>query len=93
VWIRNLNRALLAVAVCGPLATRGTAQDKPAPDRAESLIEKLRAENVEVRRNAAAEVRASDRDVRLKALPVMIDLLMKEKDGQVRLAVLDVVTT
>ena len=34
----------------------------------------------------------ADRDVQRKALPVMIDLLMKEKDGQVRLAVLDAVT-
>ncbi len=34
----------------------------------------------------------SGRDVQRNALPVLIDLLMKEKDGQVRLAVLDTVT-
>ncbi len=34
----------------------------------------------------------ADRTVQREALPVMIDLLKKEKDGQVRLAVLDAVT-
>ena len=42
-----------------------------------------------MRRNAAAAIRLADRNVQRKALPVMIELLEKEKDGQVRLAVLD----
>jgi HEAT repeat protein len=92
VWIRNLNWAVLAVAVCGPPATRVGAQVGPAPDHAGSLIENLRSENVEVRRNAATKVRLSDKDVQLRALPAMIERLEKEKDGQVRLAVLDTVT-
>ena len=80
------------VAVCGPPAARGTAQDGPAPDRAESLIENLHAKNVDVRRRRGDQIRMSDRNVQRQALPVMIDLLMKEKDGQVRLAVLDALT-
>ena len=47
---------------------------------------------MEVRRNAANAVRMAGRDVQRKALPAMIDRLMTEKDGQVRLAVLDAVT-
>ena len=47
---------------------------------------------MQARRAAAAGVRLSDRSVQRDALPVLIDLLMKEKDGQVRLAVLDAVT-
>ena len=75
MWIRGLIRALLVIAACGPLATRGLAQDRPAPGRAESPIENLRAKDVDVRRDAAAKVRTSDRDVQRNALPVMIDLL------------------
>ena len=37
------------------------------------------------------QVRLSENSVQRKALPVLIELLMKEKDGQVRLAVLDTV--
>ena len=92
VWIRNFSRALLVAVVCGLPAARAGAQDGPAPDRALSLIENLRAQNVEIRRSAATAVRLSDRRVQRQALPVMIDVLMKEKDGQVRLAVLDAVT-
>ncbi len=92
MWIRRLNRALLATAVCGTLVTRGPAQERPAADRTASMIENLRARDVDVRRDAANGVRMAGRDVQRKALPVMIELLMKEKDGQVRLAVLDAVT-
>ena len=92
MWIRGLIRALLAIAFCGPLSTRGLAQDRPAPARAESSIENLHAKNVDVRREAATRIRNSDRTAQRKALPVLIDLLMKEKDGQVRMAVLETVT-
>lgn len=81
---------LLVVAAFGPLTVRGATQD--ASNRAESLIENLRAENVDVRRAAAAKVRTSGRDAQRNALPAMIDRLMNEKDGQVRLAVLDAIT-
>ena len=47
---------------------------------------------MQARRSAAARVRLSDRSVQRDALPVLIELLMKEKDGQVRLAVFDAVT-
>ncbi|AGA29590.1 HEAT repeat domain-containing protein [Singulisphaera acidiphila] len=90
--IRGLSGILLVVSVYGPLAIRGMAQDGPTPGGSESAIEKLRAENVDVRRAAATQVRSADKSVQRKALPVLIDLLMQEKDGQVRLAVLDTVT-
>jgi HEAT repeat protein len=89
VWIRNLKRALLAAAICGLVAARGAAQETPASDRARPLIENLHAENVDVRRGAAIQVRMSDRKVQREALTAMIERLEKEKDGQVRLAVLD----
>jgi HEAT repeat protein len=73
-------------------SSTGEAQDVASPDRAESLAKNLRAGEVGLRRDAAARVRSSDRAVQLKVLPAMIDVLMKETDGQVRLAVLDAVT-
>ena len=84
--------ALLALAVLAPSPATVEGRDGATPDLAGSLSRDLRADNVEVRRGAAARVRASDRDARRKALPAMIEVLMKEKDGQVRLAVLDAVT-
>jgi HEAT repeat protein len=89
VWICKLNRALLAVAVCALPAPSVWAQDRPALDRAGPLIENLRAENVDVRRGAASELRMSDRNVQREAVPALIERLEKDKDGQVRLAVLD----
>jgi HEAT repeat protein len=77
------------VAAGGPLAAAGAGQDAPAPDRARALVEALRGEDVEARRDAAKAVRNSERPVQRQALEVMSDLLKTEKDGQVRLAVLD----
>jgi HEAT repeat protein len=92
VRIRKLVWASLAIAVCGSLPAHVTAQDRPIPVTAEGLIANLKAQSVALRREAAARLRTSDRNVQREALPVMSDLLMKEKDGQVRLAVLDAVT-
>jgi HEAT repeat protein len=89
VWIRNLNRALLAVAACWLVAPSGKAQDRPARDSAQPLIENLHAENVDFRRAAASELRTSERNVQRDAVPALIERLEKDKDGQVRLAVLD----
>jgi HEAT repeat protein len=88
VRISHLKRALLAVAVCALPIAQGSAQNAPSA----SPIDNLKAKNLEVRRNAANQVRLSDKAVQRKALPTLIDLLMNEKDGQVRLAVLDAVT-
>jgi HEAT repeat protein len=93
VWIRHRNQAFLAIAVFGSLATPGMAQSGSPPVSAESLIANLRAENLDVRRNAATAIRLAGRNAQRNALPAMIDLLKKEKDGQVRLAVLDAVTS
>jgi HEAT repeat protein len=76
----------------GPFATCAAGQEKPAPREPGILIEGLREKSVEARRSAIALVRNSDKNTRRQALPVLIDLLMKEKDGQVRLGVLDTVT-
>jgi HEAT repeat protein len=92
VRIRKLKWAILAMAVSGSLPARGAAQDGPIPLDAESLIANLKAPKVALRRDAANKLRTSEENVQRKALPVMIDLLMKEKDGQVRLAILDAVT-
>jgi HEAT repeat protein len=78
---RTLILSALAAVALGPSAR---AAD-PASD--------LKSENVETRRRAAADVREADRAARVAALPALIDRLMVEKDGQVRLIVLDAVAS
>ena len=53
------------------------------------MIEKLKAENTDSRREAANKVRLAAKSVQRQALPLLIDRLANERDGQVRLAVLD----
>jgi HEAT repeat protein len=84
--IRNGIGPLLVVALLALPSAQGRAQDAPGP------LENLRDSNVEVRRNAAARLRLADRNLQREALPALIELLLKEKDGQVRLGVLDTVT-
>lgn len=93
VRTRGLKRTLLALAVFGSPVAFGHADDGPAPPRAEAAVQGLRAKDVELRRKAAAALRDSEKGVRRDALPVLIELLRGEKDGQVRLAVLDTVTS
>lgn len=85
-------RMLLVIAACGAWNASGWAQENPTRDRPAPSISSLSSEDVDTRRNAAVQLRLSDRKLQREALPVFIDLLMKEKDGQVRLAVLDTVT-
>jgi HEAT repeat protein len=89
VSLRFLKPALVAIFVTARLVTCSAAQDGPA---AESLAKNLQAHEVKVRRDAARQIREADRPVQRHALPVMIQLLKKETDGQVRLAVLDALT-
>ena len=91
-WRDHLSRAVFLAAICGPVATHGMTQDTKGSDQAQSLIENLQAKNVEARRSAAIALQTADRTAQQKALPAMIDRLEKEKDGQVRLAVLDAIT-
>lgn len=57
---------------------------------AEALSAKLFvADNVDTRRDAAAEIREASRDTQLASLPAMIKSLQEEKDSQVRLTVLE----
>lgn len=89
--IRGLRWTLLIALSFGPLPISGMAQEEPALARGESPIQKLHTEDVDVRRAAAAQIRLADKGLQRQALPVLIELLLKEKDGQVRLAVLDTV--
>jgi HEAT repeat protein len=68
------------------------SQEVPSADRTRSVVEGLQAKDVNARRSAANQVRTANRDQQRESLPVLIVLLAKEKDGQVRLAVLDAVT-
>ena len=86
--VRSVFCATLIAAVAA--APRGGAQETASSARVESLIKNLRAENVDTRRRAAIDVQMSDQNVQKQALPLLIEMLAKEKDGQVRLAVLDV---
>jgi HEAT repeat protein len=87
VCIRRLIWAIPVLVACGLFAAPARADDKPA-----SLLDHLQAGDVETRRDASAKVRLADRAIQKDALPILIELLRKEKDGQVRLAVLDTVT-
>jgi hypothetical protein len=87
------NLAILATVAVALGSSTASSQDGAPGDGARSAIEGLRARDVDARRAAANRVRLSGRDLQREALPVLIDLLMKEKDGQVRLAVLDAVTS
>ena len=91
--MRHLKWVLMTAVAFGPLADRGGAQDGPiSSPNAESSIRDLRSENVEVRRSAASAIQLAEKDLQREALPVLIELLKDEKDGQVRLAVLGAVT-
>ena len=92
MWIRRLTQSIQVVAVLGSLATPGFAQEGSTPTVSDSVLADLRSGTVETRRNAATRIRSSVRDTGRTALPVMIEVLMSEKDGQVRLAILDAVT-
>jgi len=85
------NWAFLIFVAWGSLAAGSAGQDgstsNPAP-----RLEDLRSGDVIVRRAAASRFRLAEKSLQQKALPTLIDLLMKEKDGQLRLAVLDAVT-
>ncbi|WP_169978684.1 HEAT repeat domain-containing protein [Tautonia rosea] len=69
-----------------------SVQERPTADRVNSWIAGLNDPNVEVRRASAIAIREADPETRLVALPAMINVLMEEKDGQVRLPVFDAVT-
>jgi HEAT repeat protein len=92
VAIRKLTLALVAIAAYGG-SRHALAQDAQAQKSARSLIESVRADNVDVRRKAATDIEMSDHGVQRQALPIMIEVLAKEKDGQVRLAVLGALAT
>ena len=84
--------AVLMLLICGSLAVHCPVQDPPTNPTAEATSLDLRNESVEVRRTAATNLLMGEREMKLGALPVMIELMRTEKDGQVRLAVLDVLT-
>ncbi len=79
---------LFAVAWGAPAPVLG--QERAGAD---TMIAGLRSDGVEARRAAANALRSASRDIQRRALPAMIDRLLKEKDGQVRLGVLEAVTS
>ncbi len=90
--VRDWSWLPVLIAVCGATPSSIAGEDSPAAARAEAIVTDLRGKSVEARRTAAEKLRLSQKPMQVAALPVLIDLLMKEKDGQVRLAVLDTVT-
>ena len=77
---------LAFLAIAWPsIASDAWAGDVPTADR-------LRDQDVNVRRATTNEIRQADRARRREALPALVEVLLKEKDGQVRLAVLDTIT-
>jgi len=89
VFVCPFLAGLLVTFWSGALAADEPPQDAPIPPEAARRIADLEHEDVQLRRGAARAILDADRDVRLAALPAMIDALREEEDGQVRLAVLD----
>ncbi len=83
---------LLAAVLWTTLFHLTSAQDKTAPQFVAAWAADLQSEDVSARRRAAVLTRSADNALQQQLLPVMIELLMTEKDGQVRLAVFDTVT-
>ncbi len=79
-------RPLWSMLLIGLLATSATAQDGAA------LIRDLTSDSVPLRRAAANRIRNANRAVQLQALATLIDRLPTEPDGQVRLALFDILT-
>ncbi len=74
---------------CCRRAAQQRQEAAASSERIEALIKNLHAGNVDTRRRAATDVQMSDQNVQIKALPLLIEMLANEQDGQVRLAVLD----
>ncbi|QEH36199.1 putative lyase [Aquisphaera giovannonii] len=91
--MRGWSRATLFAMACGQFAGHADAQQAAVAESAAATVAGLQAKDLEARRAAAVRLRDAAVDGRRRALPALIDLLMKEKDGQVRLAVLDAVTS
>ena len=89
MWIRNLSWTLVVIAIVGQAASRGWEVDAPAAGLTDPVIARLKAEKTDVRRDAASKIRLAGKSVQRQALPLLIDRLANDKDGQVRLAVLD----
>lgn len=68
------------------------ALEPQSPRSASELAALLKGQDLQARRSAAIAARTADAATKKQLLPVLIDLLKHEKDGQVRLAVLDAVT-
>ncbi len=90
--LHKLPFALLMLLVCGSKAFHCHAQDPSSTRTLDATLLDLRNESVEVRRSAAVRILKWEPELRIGTLPGMIDLLQTEKDGQVRLAVLDALT-
>lgn len=84
---------ILAVAGLGVVIASRLAPGQADSPNAGEWLQRLGSEDVQVRRAAAAAIRDSDRKVKRAALPAFVSLLGGEKDGQVRLAVLDALTS
>lgn len=89
---RSPHWPLLCAATLALLPARTHPQDAPPSPAPDAAIEGLRSQDLETRRAAATRLRFAEAAVQKQALPHFNDRLMNEKDGQVRLAVLDAVT-
>ncbi|QDV32590.1 HEAT repeat domain-containing protein [Tautonia plasticadhaerens] len=92
--IPELFRVLLVLSHWMLPSSTGTDQEPPETVRAAELMADLRRPDgpVDLRRDAAKALFASDRETQVAALPALIESLRDEEDGQVRLIVLDIVT-
>lgn len=85
-------RRICFVVVLSIVASGPAAQDTPVAPGDADWSTQLKSQDLETRRRAAIETRSADELTQVRILPVLIELLTQEKDGQVRLAVLETIT-
>lgn len=89
------HRRILSALVCWAAlaSTAVLLGDEPSlPSSLAAWTTELRHTDLEVRRKSAIATRRAEKAIQQELLPVLIELLENEKDGQVRLAILDTMT-
>ena len=83
---------LLVLLVTITPARISASQETGPPTSLDEWTAGLRNEDLQTRRSTAIATRSANREIQRQLLDVLADLLQKETDGQVRLAVFDTVT-
>jgi hypothetical protein len=70
------------ITVTGRPSVRAWGLDGPSGAKIDPVIEKLKAENTDTRRDAANKIRLAAKSVQKQAVPVLIDRLANDRTGR-----------